>query len=336
MKIQSQLIENFWHLIGHASDIESNGDYICLQIGDYDFAVYNDFGNVIAFDNRCPHRGTKFFDYGVGNAKLTCPYHGWTYTKGRLYVSERKRFDFDEEPSLNFLKLTFVGKWLFIAITPSLKIEDQLEGMYELLAVLGDQVEKNIDVNKYIYETFWPIAIENALEPYHITDIHPSTLANLNLTDGVDDFYAWGSCWRAEINDERMSKNLSKLDKFFDLNYQFKGYEFIYIFPFSMISNTFGYSYSVQNFFPRKDNESTNFISRFYAATLRDTKSEKILTSFFQSSIKLNREVFAEDHEICKRLDKNIWNAFSMNCLANNELKIQHFRQILNNLESNL
>jgi len=336
MKIQNQLINNFWHLIGHVSEVKSNGDYICLQIGQTDFAVYNDFGNVIAFDNKCPHRGTKFFDYGYGNANLKCPYHGWTYKKGRLYISNRKDFFLDEEPNLNFLSLTIVGGFLFVAISPIMKIEDQLEGMYQLICSIGEQIHKKRDTNSYEYETFWPVAIENALEPYHIEDIHPDTLATLKLSDGINDFYEWGSCWRAQILNKRIKKSLESLNRFFDLKYQFEGYEFIYVFPFTMISNTFGYSYSVQSFFPSKEEKTTNFISRFYVPSVSNQKSDTILNSFFKSSIELNRKVFSEDHEICKRVEASVWNSSPMKYQANNELKIKHFRQTLRILESNL
>jgi hypothetical protein len=101
------------------------------------------------------------------------------------------------------------------------------------------------------------------------------------------------------------------------------------MFPFSMITSTFGYSYSVQNFFPSlRDENTTNFTSRLLTTKLSNEKYDQILSSFFESTININRTVFEEDHEICKLIPRDSWSIEPLKYMSTDEIKINHFRQI--------
>jgi phenylpropionate dioxygenase-like ring-hydroxylating dioxygenase large terminal subunit len=55
------LIDDYWHLGAHQSDLAKEGDFIKFQLMTRTVVLYNDGADIIAFDNICPHRGTKFF-----------------------------------------------------------------------------------------------------------------------------------------------------------------------------------------------------------------------------------------------------------------------------------
>jgi hypothetical protein len=96
-----------------------------------------------------------------------------------------------------------------------------------------------------------------------------------------------------------------------------------------MISSTFGYSYSVQNFFPHQTrNDRTNFMSRLLACNVKDEHALKIVQPFFDSSAKVNRKVFEEDHSICKIMPSDSWSPDSLKYMSEQEVKIAHFREL--------
>jgi hypothetical protein len=102
----------------------------------------------------------------------------------------------------------------------------------------------------------------------------------------------------------------------------------LYIFPFTMISSTYGYSYSLQNFFPAPRGESrTRFTSRLYASNTLNGNATRVLDSFFESTVRMNRQVFDEDHDICKLLPKESWSTDALRFPSDAEVKIDHFRQ---------
>jgi hypothetical protein len=159
--------------------------------------------------------------------------------------------------------------------------------------------------------------------------IHPGTLANLKLEDGLNTFHGSNSVWQAPIGDGRIKRQLERLGNLFNIDYSYKGYMSIFMFPFTMISSTFGYSYSLQNFFPHQTrNDRTNFMSRLLACNLRDQHAQKIVQPFFDSSAKVNRIVFEEDHSICKIMPADSWSPEPLEFISEQEIKITHFRDL--------
>jgi len=65
------LVDNYWNLVGHKSGLMSDKDYIKLDLLNRNIVVFNDDGELLAFDNICPHRGTKFFSEDSGNTVST-------------------------------------------------------------------------------------------------------------------------------------------------------------------------------------------------------------------------------------------------------------------------
>jgi phenylpropionate dioxygenase-like ring-hydroxylating dioxygenase large terminal subunit len=328
MEFDSTLIAQFWHLVGHRSEFARSGDFIRFQTVVGDIVVFNDGKSVVAFDNLCPHRGARIFGAPYGNSPATCPYHGWTHRAGRIFVARKERFsECDTQgASLNFLQTEWLGDFLFVSIEPRTSLAQQLGDLGTRLIEISANINGRQDFDSYKYDCYWPIAVENALEPYHIDLIHPKTLGLLNIGDGENVYFGYNSVWQAPILEPRSEKILKSLNKFFNISNQYQGYEFIYLFPFSMISSTFGYSYSIQNFIPINNNE-TSFYSRLFTSRVRDAAAQRALSSFFASTADINRQVFTEDHDVCKLVPTQSWSMQPLRFAADNEAKIQHFRE---------
>lgn len=329
LPLSRHLWQSYWHLVCHRAELPLPGDYLRLQVLDAEIVVFNDHGDLVAFDNRCPHRGARIFLGEHGNGPATCGYHGWTYNAGRMIIPCAAQIEGLETSSVDLTRwqTAWVGDFLFVGHSPLTDVEDQLGETRSLLEDISFGVDRRIDINTYDFETDWTIAIENALEPYHVSLIHPESLGLLDLQDGENHFHGENSVWYAPVGNARMAKQLGALKRFFQLDYQYPGYMSLYLFPFTMLSSTFGYSYSVQSFFPSSHIGRTHFSSRLLAMATKPGVDRQVLDGFFSSSAQVNRRVFDEDHAICKRVPTDTWTADQPRFAAQNEAKLLHFRK---------
>ena len=320
------LLENYWHLVGHKSELKENLSYVKLKNFDHDIVLYNDYGDIVAFDNKCPHRGASFFSDKAGSSKMVCPYHAWTYQKGALYVSRPKEFSSCDisHASINKFKLNYCGDFIFYSVTPAVSLEEQLGVFFAELSEISHHIRARYEYDGYTFKSDWKIAVENALEPYHISLVHQETLAKLKLGAGDNYFAGKNSKWIAPV--ANVSRGTEKVLGMFNTGDRGRNYEFFYLFPFSMLSGTFGLSWSLQNFFPKGENESF-FHSRLYGVNTYKTVPESIVASLYSSIALVNRQVFEEDHAICQTISSSTWSFLPPKYFSDAEVKLLKFRE---------
>ena len=331
MNFDSSLFTNYWHLICHKNELSNDGDFVKFDTPIGDVVLLNDMGNVVAFDNKCPHRGAKIYTEDSGNQTASCKYHRWAYRNSKIIVPDKHRFvDCDiDNADLNKYQIAWCGEFIFLGVKPRFELSEQLGSVAEILEKISFGIDGRSDLNRYNFSCYWAISVENALEPYHIPMVHPQTLASLRLEDGENIFNKFNSIWYAPVGNLKLKKQLASFRKFFDIQYQYEGYMSIYIFPFTMLSSTFGYSYSLQNFFPSVSSQNeTKFTSRLLTSKLSSEKYSQILEPFFESTADINRKVFDEDNEICKLIPHNSWSMEPLKYASEVEEKINHFRQM--------
>lgn len=318
-----------WHLLCHRSEVATPYRFVRFDIGGREVTAFHDGASVNVFDNRCPHRGARIFEGTHGEQRFVCPYHGWSYLKGKLFVAAKETFAHCsmENVDLNRYQAEWLGDFLFVAKRPRRTLKAQLAGIDDLLVRISTGIDGCLDFNAFTYECDWRIAVENALEPYHVAGIHPTTLNTLQLQPGRNDYFGSNSIWYSPVGNVRADKLLQSFGKRFELPFQYEGYMSIYMFPFTMLSGTYGYSYSLQNFLPAAAPERTHFSSRLLSSRLAAGVKPELLAPFFESSAALNRETFDEDHEICKRVPGDTWSDQPPRCWSTSEAKVVHFRE---------
>ena len=327
----AQLRDSYWHLLCHRSELPQPGDYLKLDWLGQEVVVFNDQGELVVFDNLCPHRGTRFFTERQGSGTISCPYHGWSYQAGSLHIPCRERYAESDlqHTRLNILQTDWCADFLFAAIAPQMALDAQLGDTFNLLGSLSFNIDGRHDFNAYTFECDWRIALENALEPLHVPFIHQDSLGQLQLGDGDNQFTEWTSVWQAPLGNAQMARKLQGIGRLFQLDGQYHGYQSIYLFPFTMLSSTFGYSYSLQHFFPSAEAHRTHFSSRLLPGVAKSAAAASALGEFFRSSAAMNRQVFAEDHLICQRVYRSAADEPAFQILSSDEAKIAHFRQCL-------
>ena len=331
--LEEHLSRSWWHLVAHRSEVARSQAFVRLKWALGDLVVFNDEGQILAFDNQCPHRGTRLFLDDAGCAPALCPYHGWSYRGGRVRIPLRETVPAAEADSarLNAYRTAWCGDFLFVGVEPRQDLDSQLGSLAEPLAAISRDIAARADFNSFDFECDWRVAVENALEGYHVNLVHPDTLAPLGLRNHQDSYSGLNSIYRAEIGEGRITRALERLGKYFAIQAGYPGYISLFVFPFAMVSSTFGYSYALQNFFPSGQPHRTHFSSRMLAAATTEG-SEGVTGPFLGSAAEVNRKVFDEDHAICRRVSPHYAADRPDRIFAQSEDRARHFWRALREL----
>lgn len=297
------LIRDYWHLVAHRSELAGPGDYVRLQWALGEVVLHNDEGEVIAFDNVCPHRGGRFFAEDKGTARAVCPYHGWSVRRGEVRPTRPDEFSACDlgRAVLNRYRTAWCGDLLFVGIAPVMTLEAQLDAFAPQLDAISRDMATPHDLYRIDFQANWRVAVENALEGYHVNSVHPQTLAPLALGEHQDSFAGLNSAYHGRIGDARIRRGLEGLARFFDLRAQFEGYCSYHVFPFAMVSSTYGYSYALQNFMPRREPHRSWFYTRLFSSRVVEG-AQGVAQTLVDAAQQVNRRIFDEDHEICRRV----------------------------------
>ncbi len=331
--LYSKCINNFWHLVGHILELPKNNSYKCLTIGVNNLFIYRTKGSLKAYVNSCPHRGSKIFNKSNGNGPLRCPYHGWTFTPDKTYVPRLETFKNGLDPQQSRLtewNLETIGGFIFISKTPSFSIIEQIDPeVINNLNQIGRSLEEVKSSKELEYKSSWLINIENALEPYHLSTIHPNTLNELNLENGKNNTWQWASLWNSPSKNKKLLSVSKLIKQSLDSQFEIKGYWSLYLFPFVQISSTEGLSYSIQFFDPGKSPliEQTKVKTTLFSPIIKKKSLKDSLTPFYDSVKELNHKVFMEDSNICASVPLSSWSPNEMKYYSELELKVNHFRE---------
>ena len=177
---QRHFVEGSWVCVGRATDLERPGDQRALRIGSISMLlVRNGAGQLRGFYNVCRHRGHELMEPGTGRSGrgIKCPYHGWVYgLDGECRATPRfgsEDLDRDEFPLVPVRVEEWRG-WVFVNASGDACLLSEHLG--NLDAVVADyRTERLVALASHEYEVAanWKIVIENYLECYHCSSIHP-------------------------------------------------------------------------------------------------------------------------------------------------------------------
>lgn len=288
------LFDPFFHFGAHQSELSNFGDFIQINAAEKDILLINDHGIIKAFENSCPHRGCRLIDQQVGNVeKVICPYHGWQFQEGKVFIPSLKDFENAaiEAVTLHYYSVELCGNFIFFSPNPQHSLKEQIGIFWDDLEMMSYSIDQKIDQNPQPFEANWKISLENAIESYHVSKIHAKTLEPLLLDTRDIRYDANNSFLVAPIGNAKITKKLLQSNELFQRKYINNNYFSLYLFPYSMISSTYGYSYAFQTFFPKAPT-STAFINHTYS-----TRTD--YPDLLNGSVAINHKIFIEDAYIC-------------------------------------
>lgn len=181
---QTHIWQKSWLFAAHIDELPSPGSYRRWDnAGQPVVIVHGDDGVIRAFYNTCRHRGAPVVTEESGRrARLTCKYHGWTYTHQGDLVSVRDPEDFSDLDmscrGLIGVRCEMFGNLIF------LNFDKNAPSLLEWLGPIADEwTEFQFDKcrlaarHSFVLDCNWKIAMEANTEVYHVKSIHPTTVA---------------------------------------------------------------------------------------------------------------------------------------------------------------
>ncbi len=177
--MRSMLLKH-WFCAGHASSIARPGDYLVIDLGEESvIVVRTPTGQVRALVNVCRHRGSRLCTGRAGKApaaRLTCPYHAWSYDlDGNLLAARLMPESFRRsEMGLKTLPVRVVEGLIFTTFADEpLNFAAAEEALRSSAGVYGWARAKVAHRELYSIAANWKLAVENYMECYHCQPAHP-------------------------------------------------------------------------------------------------------------------------------------------------------------------
>jgi phenylpropionate dioxygenase-like ring-hydroxylating dioxygenase large terminal subunit len=175
-----RMLLRHWFCAGHVSSIPRAGDYLLVDLGPESvIIVRNSAGEVRALLNVCRHRGSRLCAGRTGkaqSARLTCPYHAWTYDlDGNLLAARQMPDAFRREDfSLKSLPVRLMEGLIFTTFAKDpLDLGAAADALARSAGVHGWATAKVAHREMYSIRANWKLAIENYMECYHCAPAHP-------------------------------------------------------------------------------------------------------------------------------------------------------------------
>lgn len=174
------LLRRGWHCVGRADELPDPGDFLTLTLLGEPLVVVRDGTRIRALSNVCRHRGMPLAK-GSGNAKrFVCAYHAWTYgTDGALLRAARmKNAGFDPKTcKLGEFACTERLGFVYVCLheTPP-DIDAEMAGLEDVVSPYRPADYRIVHSAAEIWKTNWKCLVENFMEGYHLSVVHPETL----------------------------------------------------------------------------------------------------------------------------------------------------------------
>jgi choline monooxygenase len=196
-----------WQLVAHAAQVEATGDHVVTDIGGVPLLIVrgepeaeSPRGRLRALHNVCRHRaGPLAICDGRAARALICRYHGWTYAldgrlRGAPEMHEAENFD----PSTIRLPTARVAEWQGLVFTALGRGEVAMPDFDEVVAGIDQRVgslagyrfEQRVS---YEIACNWKIYVDNYLEGYHLSHVHPGLNRLLDYRSYRTELARWHS-----------------------------------------------------------------------------------------------------------------------------------------------
>jgi len=191
---QTNIFSRMWIYAGVANTLPEPGDYIVVTVANESILVVrNKQGDLQAFLNVCRHRGARLCSEASGRLKgsIQCRYHAWTYGLDGKLIGAPNVLHMDDFDRVAFGLLPVALEvwqgliWLNLSDNPPSLTEQLTDPAVQTFGGNGPVARygiANLKVAKtivYDVQANWKLIMENTLECYHCSPMHPELCALL-------------------------------------------------------------------------------------------------------------------------------------------------------------
>ncbi len=175
------VLRHGWHVLGRTDEIPEPGDYFCVQLYNEPLIVVRgDDGEIRILANVCRHRGMPLAE-GRGNVKrFVCSYHAWAYGRdgSLLRAARMDNAGFDAKScKLHGFNTVIWNGFIYVNLdATAAPFTDETADLDGLLENYAPDEFRLVHVEEGVWNTNWKCLVENFMEGYHLSVVHPQTL----------------------------------------------------------------------------------------------------------------------------------------------------------------
>ncbi len=335
------LLYRSWQFVCHVSDVAAPGDFFTFTLQQQDYFIVRTMeGDLRGYANVCPHRGHRLLD-GQGNkARITCPYHAWTFSlEGALRGAKgmsRKSVDFENFGLIDIGIDTLAG---LIFVNPSndaVPLRNYAPGLEGQILRACPELERYVPDrdgaefgHTYVCQSNWKVMIDNYLECYHCQMAHPEFNEMMAIADS--EFTLFPNFTYQNAPTKKKAENLAFP---LDLEHDVLVGEFWWLFP----NITLGRFPGTQNFYvSRFDPVATDQTSRFTLSLKPASPTDAGVPERERLRSVWTTEVVAqEDRSLCENVQRGMsqrgfkqgWYVTDLDNHGISEHAMQHFHNL--------
>ena len=175
------ILSGAWHCLGREDEIPSAGDYFTIRVlNEPLLVVRGDDGEVRALANVCRHRGMPLAaDAETGNARrFVCRYHAWSYGRdGALASAPRMPKERVKGCRLHGFRTETWRGFIYANLSGDAEpLAPQLTKLDELIGLFDQSKMRHVHTEHETWACNWKLLVENFMEAYHLSVVHPETL----------------------------------------------------------------------------------------------------------------------------------------------------------------
>ena len=200
----SSLFAPAWNMVGTWQQLAHDGDFITRDLRGTPLLIRNFQGRIHTFLNVCPHRHCLLTHEPWGNsAELICQYHGWQFKQtgqtGRIPDAQSFRPMPDGPECLKKFRTVVRGPLVLVSLDND---ADEFCDQHQLAAPWLDEMPAQrwrlADHWSYNINANWKVVVENTVESYHVSAVHPTTLVRFDEEE--HEIHANAGIMRASIS----------------------------------------------------------------------------------------------------------------------------------------
>jgi phenylpropionate dioxygenase-like ring-hydroxylating dioxygenase large terminal subunit len=320
--LEEELEKIFWQqcFVAHESDIAGTNDYFSFRLGQRSLTLRRFESELALFDNVCRHRFNLIDPPGFGNRQFRCSYHGWTYGPSgeASFIPIREAFQSDPTP-LESHPHRNVGGFVFKS-EPSDVTDTVAE---DLLGDIGRPAGGSFHRGALHHRCNWKLMVENVLEGYHLSMVHPDTFCKSGYTSSsrADEMHRGCDSLLTTYPHDRFAIHLTA--RFPGV---VPGYRHLFVFPNLFVSVTNDLIYFTSNLFPIAPDE-TILHYRLFATQQFAGLASALQQHLRVEAIRFTETALNEDKEILERCQLGMSSASGTYALGNLEHRIRHFHE---------
>jgi carnitine monooxygenase subunit len=183
-------------MLAAGCELPAAGDRKVLEVAGVPVVLVRGRDSVArAFLNVCTHRGSIVVKDCGSSARLTCPYHGWSFDDTGALVGVPARSDVGltnvEEFALRSFPIVERGGLIWVTLDPASTVD--INGF---LGVYGDMLERfgfeswHLLAQRTLVGANWKLAFDAHLDFYHLPVLHRNTFGSEVSSRAY--YYEWG------------------------------------------------------------------------------------------------------------------------------------------------